>query len=109
LFRTDHSGLRFLQQIYENKSRLIRWSVKLAGFEILVEFRPGTNIPHVDVLSIHVHEITADRVLNKVVKEQKTEEFLSRCGPENWISGPNAFRTQTELYIGGRNTGNLSY
>jgi len=52
--RTDHAALTYLKKFADQNSRLMRWSLKLAEFDVTVEHRYGRKIPHVDALSSHV-------------------------------------------------------
>jgi len=45
--RTDHSALTYLHKFADNNSRLMRWSLRLADFEFVVQHRVGTRIKHV--------------------------------------------------------------
>jgi hypothetical protein len=66
LVRTDHAALRFLHQFADNNSRLMRWSLRLADFDFVVEHRAGSKIAHADALSRHVRAVEEGLTLTKV-------------------------------------------
>jgi hypothetical protein len=77
--RTDHSAFQYLHKFADNNSRLMRWSLRLAEFDFVVEHRPGTQIRHADALSRHVQAVMTDDSLSKetVREEQKRDKFFS--------------------------------
>jgi len=77
--RTDHLALTYLHKFADKNSRPMRWSLRLAEFEIEVQHRAGTKIKHVDALSRHVLTVTVDKSLSKyrVREEQKTDRFCN--------------------------------
>jgi hypothetical protein len=60
----------------------MRWSLRLAEFDFIVEHRTGTQIKHVDALSRHVQTVTTDQFISKdlVRDEQKTDKFCNSLG-----------------------------
>lgn len=69
--RTDHAALIFLHQFSDEISRLIRWSVRLAEFEILLLFKSGNEVPHVEALSSHMKVIKVGGILIKQSGERE--------------------------------------
>ena len=61
--KTDHIALTYLKKFADSNPRLMRWSLKLAGFNFSVEHRPGKKIPHADALSRHVGTVLHDENL----------------------------------------------
>jgi response regulator RpfG family c-di-GMP phosphodiesterase len=60
VLRTDHDALKYMHNLAGNKSRLLRWSLRLSEFDFVVEHRPGTQIRHVDDLSRAVQAVTQE-------------------------------------------------
>jgi hypothetical protein len=54
LVRTDHAALAYLQNFSGHNGRLLRWSLKLAQLDFVVEHKAGSKIGHVDGLRRHV-------------------------------------------------------
>jgi hypothetical protein len=50
LVRTDHAALAYLHKFADNNGRLMRWSLRLANLDFVIEHRPGTKIGHEDAL-----------------------------------------------------------
>lgn len=48
---TDHKPLKYLFNIKDPSSRLIRWRLLLQEYEFEIYHKPGSTIPHVDALS----------------------------------------------------------
>jgi len=48
VLRTDHAALKYLHTFAENRS-LLRLSLRVTEFDFSVEYRPGTQICHVDL------------------------------------------------------------
>jgi len=73
--RMDYSALTYLHTVAVNNSRLMRWRLRLAEFDIDI---PGTQIRHVDALSRHVQTVTTNQTLSKelVKAEQGTDQFF---------------------------------
>jgi hypothetical protein len=83
LVRTDHSALTYLRNFADSNSRLLRWSLRLAELDFVVEHRAGSKIAHVDALSRHIGAITHPRSLDKgnVLLEQKGDAFCCKQNP----------------------------
>jgi len=75
--RTDHAALKFLRNFAENKSSLMRWSLRLSEFDIEIEHVPGSKIKHVDALSRHVGLVEDTQLMSKqlMLNEQKKDSF----------------------------------
>ena len=88
--KTDHVALTYLKKFADSNTRLMRWSLKLAGFNFSVEHRPGKKIPHADALSRYVGTVLNDENLNpglfrleqardKFCKNLKTGTYTDKC------------------------------
>jgi len=66
-----------LRTFADANSRLMRWSLRLSEFDLIVEHRPGIKIKHVDALSRHVAAIMQDGVPSKeeILAEQRKDPF----------------------------------
>jgi transposase InsO family protein len=95
LVRTDHAALSFLHKFADNNSRLMRWSLRLAEFEFVVEHTPGTKISHVDALSRHVGTVNDSPGLAKreVLAEQLNDPF---CEAQKRL---RSFTSKSEFFL----------
>jgi hypothetical protein len=106
LVRTDHAALRFLHQFADNNSRLMRWSLRLADFDFVVEHRAGSKIAHADALSRHVRAAEEGLTLTKqeVLAEQLSDPFCIQQ-KERGFTSKSEFFTDTDEVIYRRQTG----
>jgi hypothetical protein len=86
--QTDHSALSYLRNFADNNSRLIRWSLRLAGFDFIVQYKPGTKISHVDALSRHVGAVMEDGVprRERFLEEQRKDSYCSTLRPGSYAN-----------------------
>ena len=80
-----HTALKWLLNLQDPSSRLIRWAVKLSEYDYVVEHRPGTKMRHADALSRSVNSIEKDMVLSReIIKEEqeKDEDCIRYKGDE---------------------------
>ena len=82
---TDHSSLRWLQQLKEPEGRLARWALKLQGYNFTILHRAGAQHQNADGLSrmpiLALHPAEADRLY----------ELLGH--PESWEHEPEYTRS----------------
>ena len=72
---TDHRALRWLLNLQDPSSRLMRWAVKLSEYDYKVEHRPGTRMQHADALSRNVNRIEKDLKLSReVIREEQVKD-----------------------------------
>lgn len=64
---TDHSSLRWLQNLKEPHGKLARWAVRLQAFDITFEHRPGKQMAAPDALSRAIEMI-------EIESQAKTED-----------------------------------
>jgi hypothetical protein len=93
LVRTDHSALTYLRTFSDTNYWLMRWSLRLAELDFVVEHRPGTSIPHADSLSRHVGVVMDDGPPDKAVilREQKRDSFCNSQTPGKYASRSEYF------------------
>ena len=93
LVRTDHSALSYLRNFADNNSRLMRWSLRLAEFDFIVQHKPGTKIGHVDALSRHVGAVMEDGPPSRerFLEEQGKDSYCSTLRPGNYTSKADYF------------------
>jgi transposase InsO family protein len=106
LVRTDHSALTFLHKFADNNSRLMRWSLRLAEFDFVVEHIPGRKVAHVDALSRHVGLVEESLMPTKqeVIEAQLNDSFCKRQKVNNFTSTSEFFQdTEGALYRRGEN------
>jgi hypothetical protein len=77
IVRTDHAALTFLHKFAGNNARLLRWSLRLADYDVEIQYRPGSKIPHVDSLSRHICALASNPGVSKdkVGREQAKDAF----------------------------------
>jgi hypothetical protein len=90
--RTDHAGLTYLHKFSDNNSRLVRWSQQLAEFQFKIEYRPGTSISHVYLLSRPVRIVTTEE---PVTKDMIRQEQIRQCATLN----TQKFDKGTEFFL----------
>ena len=102
LVRTDHSALSYLRNFADNDSRLMRWSIRLSEFDLVVEHKAGSKIGHVDAMSPHVSAVMEEGILHKerILQEQKKEAFCNEQKPGIYSSRRDFFWTTMVLCIG---------
>jgi hypothetical protein len=88
LVRTDHAALVYLQNFSSQIGRLLRWSLKLAQLDFVVEHKAGSKIGHVDALSRHVVTVSNPGRLSKenFSREQKADVFCCKRNPTSYRS-----------------------
>jgi hypothetical protein len=81
--RTDHAALKYLHNFADNKSKLLRWNLRLSEFDFVVEHRPGTQIRHADALSRAFQVFAQEQELpREVVKTaQAGDKFCQSLKP----------------------------
>lgn len=87
---TDHSSLRWLQNLKEPHGKLARWAVRLQAFDIKFEHRPGKEMDAPDALSratdmvVINKEVTTDdkwyRKTRKVAKDGRLDRYKYENG-----------------------------
>jgi hypothetical protein len=93
LIRTDNSALTYLRNFADHNPRLMRWSLKLAELDFVIEHRPGSKIAHVDALSRHVCAISREELLSRetVLRDQRKDEFCSKQKVGTYLSEQEFF------------------
>jgi hypothetical protein len=94
----------------DNNSRLLRWSIKLAELDFIVEHRPGSKMNHIDALSRRVGTVTQVDALDRqnVLREQAKDAFCSRQTQDPIITGESFSSTMTVSFIGENHMVNTS-
>jgi len=97
--RTDHSALTYLRKFADRKTRLKRWSLKLAEIHFTIEHRPGKKIPRVDVLSRHVDTVLHDGSLSPedILQEKGKDKYCQSLKLGNYSEVYEFFRDDTGL------------
>jgi hypothetical protein len=77
----------------------MRWSLKLAKLDFVIEHRPGSKIAHVDTLSRHVCAISREELLSRetVLREQRKDEFCSKHKVGSYLSKQEFFSDEEGL------------
>jgi hypothetical protein len=108
--RTDHAALTYLKTFSDTNAKLMRWSLRLLGFDSTVEHRAGTKLLHVEALSRHVGTISGEDRLNpeEVRSEQRKDQFCVKVKPGSYSANRNSFMTRKVTYTGDRGTVRIS-
>jgi transposase InsO family protein len=71
----------------------MRWSLRLADLDFVIEHRPGTKIGHVDALSRHVGTVASEEIISKerILQEQKQDKFCDSLKPGAYSSKSEFF------------------
>jgi len=71
----------------------MRWSLRLAKFDFIVQHKPGTKIGHVDALSRHVGAVMEDGPPSRerFLEEQGKDSYCSTLRPGNYTSKADYF------------------
>jgi hypothetical protein len=106
--RTDHSALRYLRNFSDQNARLLRWSLKLAELDFIVEHRPGKKIAHADALSRHVGTVTRESSLDKetVLQERLRDMFCKKQTPGSYSSRSEFLLDDEKVMYRRRRNGN---
>jgi hypothetical protein len=86
--RTDHAALVYLHKFADNNGRLMRWSLRLANLDFVIEHRPGTKIGHEYALSRHVGAVASEEIISneRILQEQKQDKFCNYLKPGAYSS-----------------------
>jgi hypothetical protein len=84
--------LTYLRNFADQNAILLRWSLKLAELDFIVEHRSGKKIAHADALSRHVGSVARESSLDKetFLQEQLRDAFCNKQTPGSY-SGRNDF------------------
>jgi hypothetical protein len=92
----DHAALRYLHNVSRNNARLMRWRLRLAEYNFVVQHRVGSQIRHVDAMSRYVLSVCTEQTLtkDKVHLEQKRDKFCNSLKNEEANRGTEYFYDQ---------------
>jgi hypothetical protein len=87
---TNHRALKWLLNLQDPSSRLTRWSVKLAEYDFVVEYRPNSRMHHADALSRHISEVEGNLTPSREIiqEEQPKDALCEKYKHENnfWVN-----------------------
>jgi hypothetical protein len=63
---TDHKALTWLQSKRSHNRKLTRWSLQLKEYNFVIQYRAGTEMPHVDALSRHPVPVPTEAHINLI-------------------------------------------
>lgn len=79
IIKTDCQALQWLQQVKSPNSRLLKWKLKLAGYDFEIKHIKGTHNTVADCLSRYIEDIPTPSI--NMLTRAKTKQSLDQANP----------------------------